>query len=161
MKNIIKNNYKLFIGILIGVVITATSVFAATNIASSSVTYNNSSSGLNANNVKTAIDILYQQMNTSAIKSYPSCSSGEGNNSCTITNMVVGKYYFCAINNRGDLKATVNNAEVLYNWNNQSFLDGRYTSNLIYLKANSTSVVFTVSGTSGMSAQCYNIVNVK
>ena len=61
MKRIIKhlkNNYKIIIGIIIGVVISGCGVYAATVIAASSVTYSDNTS-LGATNVQDAIDKLY------------------------------------------------------------------------------------------------------
>ena len=59
MKKILKNNYKIIIGLILGIVISTTSVYAL-NISSSSVEYDNSSSNLTSNNVKDAIDEVYQ-----------------------------------------------------------------------------------------------------
>ena len=55
---IIKKNYKLLIGIIIGSVIAGTGVYAATVISSKDVSYDNTKSLLLATNVKDALDEL-------------------------------------------------------------------------------------------------------
>ena len=58
MKRVIKNNYKIIIGILIGVLLSVTTVYAVeAYIESSKVTYNNH----NKENVEEAIDELYEK----------------------------------------------------------------------------------------------------
>ncbi len=58
----VKNNYKLFIGIIIGALISGTSVYAATTIIKSKdVSYDKSSSGGKYDNVQDAIDELYEK----------------------------------------------------------------------------------------------------
>ena len=57
--NIFKKNYKILIGVLIGLIISLGGAYAATTIAGSSVTYSNSSSGLSSTTVQGAIDELY------------------------------------------------------------------------------------------------------
>ena len=59
MKEFLKDNYKIIIGLILGIVISSTSVYAL-NISSSSVEQDNSSSNLTSNNVKDAIDEVYQ-----------------------------------------------------------------------------------------------------
>ena len=58
MKRVLKNNYKIIIGILIGVVLSVTTVYAVdAYIESNKVAYNNH----NKNNVEEAIDELYER----------------------------------------------------------------------------------------------------
>ena len=57
----IKNNYKLFIGLIIGGILSGTSVYAANTIYSKNVTYDNSNSGLSATNVQDALDETYSK----------------------------------------------------------------------------------------------------
>ena len=57
----IKNNYKLFIGLIIGGILSGTSVYAANTIYSKNVTYDNSNSGLEATNVQDALDETYSK----------------------------------------------------------------------------------------------------
>ena len=62
MVKMIKNNYKLFIGIFIGLAISITSVYAATTVIKSiDVIYDNSSSGGTSKNVQGSIDELYKK----------------------------------------------------------------------------------------------------
>ena len=61
----IKSNIKLVIGIIIGSVISGTTVYAATILfASNQVSYDNTTSGMNATNVQDALDELYTKANT-------------------------------------------------------------------------------------------------
>lgn len=65
MKKLIKSNIKLIIGILIGMVLSITTVYAATILfASNQVSYSNTTSGLSATNVQSAIDELYTKAST-------------------------------------------------------------------------------------------------
>lgn len=65
MKKLIKSNIKLIIGILIGMVLSITTVYAATILfASNQVSYDNTTSGLSSTNVQGAIDELYTRANT-------------------------------------------------------------------------------------------------
>ena len=68
--NIFKKNYKILIGILIGLIISLGGAYAATTIAGSSVTYSNSSSGLSATSVQDAIDELYNKTDIRKSKNF-------------------------------------------------------------------------------------------
>lgn len=71
MKKLIKSNIKLIIGILIGMVLSITTVYAATILfASNQVGYDNTSSGMSATNVQDALDELYTKANTWINPSY-------------------------------------------------------------------------------------------
>ena len=59
VKKVIRSNYKIFIGVLIGLIISVGGVYAATTIAGSTVTYSNTTSGLSSTTVQGAIDELY------------------------------------------------------------------------------------------------------
>ena len=59
----LKNNYKIIIGIIIGVVISGCGVYAATVIAASNVGYSDNAS-LGADNVQDAIDKLNTKATT-------------------------------------------------------------------------------------------------
>lgn len=63
MKKILKSNYKVVLGVVIGIIISAVGVYAATTIPSSNISYNNSKSGLTATNLNGAIDELYERVN--------------------------------------------------------------------------------------------------
>ena len=58
---VLKKNYKLLIGIIIGSIITGTTVYAATVLTSNQVSYDNTSSGLNSTTVKNALDELTEK----------------------------------------------------------------------------------------------------
>ena len=69
VKKFIKNNIKLVIGIMIGLAIAGSiGVYAATVIASSSVSYDNSDSGLEATNLQDAIDEVYKNADIRKMK---------------------------------------------------------------------------------------------
>ena len=58
----IKNNYKFLIGVIVGLLLPGTGVYAANTIYSKNVTYDNSNSGLSSVNVQDALDELYLKM---------------------------------------------------------------------------------------------------
>ncbi len=67
----IKRNYKLIVGIIIGAILTGTTVYAATIISSINVGYSNESSKLVADNVQDAIDEVYDKsFNKTPITAY-------------------------------------------------------------------------------------------
>ena len=63
VKNIIKKNYKIMIGFMLGGIIFGTFVYAETVFKSSDIAYDNSSSGLTSTNLQGAIDELYEKAN--------------------------------------------------------------------------------------------------
>ncbi len=80
----IKRNYKLIVGIIVGLLIAGTTVYAATIISSINVGYSNESSKLVADNVQEAIDEVYDKsFNKTQITAYeyseqdPKCINGE------------------------------------------------------------------------------------
>ena len=64
MINFLKNNIKIVIGIIIGLTIAGTTAYALT-VTSDQITYDNSQSGIEANNVADAIDKLYEKAESS------------------------------------------------------------------------------------------------
>lgn len=60
----IKSNYKLFIGIIIGIIFTSTTVFAANSLLAQNVSYKPSSDNFNVDNVSDALDKLYTKATT-------------------------------------------------------------------------------------------------
>lgn len=60
---LLKNNIKVFIGIIIGMIISGSIVYAVQQIDSADVTYNPSDSNFDVSNVKSALDSLYDQVN--------------------------------------------------------------------------------------------------
>ena len=69
----IKNNYKFLIGVIVGLLLPGTGVYAANTIYSKNVTYDNSNSGLSATNVQDALDETYDKCleSTNVDISYP------------------------------------------------------------------------------------------
>ena len=64
MKNKFKKNYKFILGTIFGVIISASSVFAASVLTGDKIPYDNTNSKLSSTNVKEAID----EVNTKATK---------------------------------------------------------------------------------------------
>ena len=62
--NIFKKNYKILIGVLIGIIISVGGTYAATAISGSIVTYSNTDSGLSSTTVQDAIDELNTKATT-------------------------------------------------------------------------------------------------
>ena len=83
MKELFKKNYKVVIGVLIGAIVSGIGTYAAVSIASSSVSYDNSSSGATATDVKGAIDELYALANSKACPSGYTKSGGEYTYTCS------------------------------------------------------------------------------
>ncbi len=61
VKKRLNKNYKLIIGMVIGIIISGIGAYAATTISSSTISYDNSKSGLTSTNLKGAIDELYEK----------------------------------------------------------------------------------------------------
>ena len=61
VKKIFKNNYKILIGLILGVIISVGGVYAAATISGSTVSYSNTTSGLSSTTVQDAIDELYNK----------------------------------------------------------------------------------------------------
>ncbi len=59
LKNLISNNKELLLGIIVGLMLSSTAVFAVIKYSSTFVFYRNTSSHLNATTVQAAIDELY------------------------------------------------------------------------------------------------------
>ena len=83
MKEKIKKNYKILIAFILGLTISGIGAYAAVTIASSSVSYDNSSSGATATDVKGAIDELYALANSKSCPSGYTKSGGEYTFTCS------------------------------------------------------------------------------
>ena len=66
MKDKLIKNYKLILGMILGVIISASSVFATSVLTSDKVSYDNTNSKLSSTNIKDAID----EINTKANETY-------------------------------------------------------------------------------------------
>ena len=65
MKELLKPNIKLIIGLVLGLIIAGGISIYALTISANDISYDNNISGLEANNVKDAIDELYSKSNES------------------------------------------------------------------------------------------------
>ena len=83
MKEKIKKNYKILIAFILGLTISGIGAYAAVTIASSSVSYDNSSSGAEATDVKGALDELYSLANSKSCPSGYTKSGGEYTYTCS------------------------------------------------------------------------------
>lgn len=63
MKKALKNNAKLLIGLIAGILVVTTTVYAEIKMASSDVLYDNTTSGLTKTNAQDAIDELKAKVN--------------------------------------------------------------------------------------------------
>ena len=68
VKGFIKNNIKVLVAFIIGILVSGVTVYAVT-VASSSVSYNNSTSGATSTNVQGALDELYDTAKSCKVKS--------------------------------------------------------------------------------------------
>ena len=84
----LKNNYKIIIAFILGIIISGGGVYAATVIAASSVSYSDNAS-LGATNVQDAIDKLNTKATTKIKEAEAKCPSG---NVCTKTWAKLGDY---------------------------------------------------------------------
>ena len=75
IKDFIKDNKKIFVGILIGILISSGSVYAA-SIISKDVSYDNSSSKLTSTNVQGAIDEVYKTATDKVAAAKKECPDG-------------------------------------------------------------------------------------
>ena len=76
VKEIIKNNVKVFVGIIIGTIVTGTGVYAATVINASDVSYKNASSEMTSTNVQGAIEELNTKATTKIAEAKKECPDG-------------------------------------------------------------------------------------
>lgn len=84
IKKIIKDNYKIVPSFILGCILTATGVYAATTIAASNVTYSTTNSGLSSTTLQGAIDELAKKAgsgssstsNANIMKAYRYSESG-------------------------------------------------------------------------------------
>ena len=111
----LKNNYKIIIGIIIGVVISGCGVYAVTIISASSVGYTDNSS-LGANNVQTAIDKLYEK----ADNQYFDFATAKAN---TTGKVFASKKGVCISRNKTVYCFKINNYDVEKNHIQQVFSD--------------------------------------
>ena len=133
----LKNNYKIIIGIIIGVVISGCGVYAATVIAASSVGYTDNSS-LGANNVQTAIDKLYAK----ADNQYFDFSTAKAN---TTGKVFASKKGVCISRNKTVYCFKINNYGVEKNHIQQVFSDVSCDVNSSYVRCDASDFNCNVS----------------
>lgn len=64
IRKLLKNNIKVIIAFVVGVIISGGTVYAATILAANQVGYDNTTSGITSTNVQGALDELYTRANT-------------------------------------------------------------------------------------------------
>lgn len=96
MKTILKRNYKLILGVIIGTVISVIAVYAETLLSSSNIAYNNSSSGLKSTDMNGAINELYDK-----VKHKP-CKVLKGTGKNTNDEIICGTEEFYVLYSSGD-----------------------------------------------------------
>lgn len=84
VKKIIKNNVKVFVGIIIGTMVTGTGVYAATVINASDVSFKNASSEMTSTNVQGAIEELNTKATTKIKEAEAKCPKGYECNKITL-----------------------------------------------------------------------------
>ena len=89
MKNKFKKNYKFILGTIFGVIISASSVFAASVLTGDKIPYDNTNSKLSSTNVKDAIDEVNTKATTKLEQAKNECPD---KNVCTETWAKVGDY---------------------------------------------------------------------
>ena len=82
--NVLKKNNKILLGILIGTLISGLGAYAV-SIASSSVSYDNTTSGASATDVKGALDELYSLANRDCKKGYKKGDETEEYYNCVVS----------------------------------------------------------------------------
>lgn len=95
VRNFIKKNYKIGIGVMIGLIISIVGVYASDTTSSLDVVYNNSTSGLKSTNMQDAID----ELNTKATKS---CKVIKGTGRNTNDEIACGTEEFYVLYTAGD-----------------------------------------------------------
>ena len=104
---LIKNNKKLLFGVIIGVLLTSTTVYAVQAIATS-IAYDNTTSGLQATNVQDAVDELY----TKVPKSPTGCTTPPFNEGDYIQLIPSSKNYVVSSSLTGYTDQTINPSEL-------------------------------------------------
>ena len=77
MKDKLIKNYKLILGMILGVIISASSVFATSVLTSDKVSYDNTNSKLSSTNIKDALDEVNTRVTTKLEEAEKSCPDGK------------------------------------------------------------------------------------
>ena len=97
IKEIIKNNYKFIFMFILGMIVAGGGVYAATVVSGSTVTYDNSTSGLSSTNVQDAVDELSGKADTSSIKTLPNIIAAYKYSTATATKCTTGNESTCVV----------------------------------------------------------------
>ena len=122
-----KNNIKLIIGILIGILIASTTVYAVTIIDANEVAFNNTTTSLNSTNVQDALDELHSNFIQGERMIYRNSSASWSLNQ-NISSFTSGTDFFTtknSINHNFYLKYSVINNTV-----NKSYIEFTITNEL-------------------------------
>ena len=94
-----KSSFKLLFSFLLGILFVGGVVYAATTVASSTVTYSNSKSGLSSTTVQGAIDELYTKTKSSAssINALPNIVAAYKYSTTTATKCTTGNESTCVV----------------------------------------------------------------
>ena len=123
LRNFIKNNFKLVVAFILGLLVAGTGVYAAGVIASKEITYEDNTS-IGATNVQDAIDKLNTKATTKITEAEAKCPSGK---ICTETNskgtIFASKMGICINRNNIFQCFKINNWDVEKNHIQQVFSD--------------------------------------
>lgn len=112
MKNLIKNNLKMILSFLIGILVSGVGVYAANSIFAKDITYTNAVNN-NVTNVKDALDDLYKKNKNYMMIANISGHSNKGSTFTNLDNSSISNYSiynindFVATNNSGIIKMKV------------------------------------------------------
>ena len=143
-------NYKILIGLLLGILISATGVYAATIGASKDVYYNNTTSKLSSTNVQDALDEVYTKTNN-RLTTY---AFGTPTNSSPVDFQEV----ISSSGSKAFVKKQGNQLSVCSYYNNRLFCMKPGTANWNTNKAmlNTTTFPGATCGSDSSDAHCYD-----
>lgn len=126
VKKLTKGNFKLVIGIIVGMVIAGTTVYAATIISGNDVSYSNTTSGLKSTTVQEAIDEIYEKSKTHCPDGYkctklPRYAFGTPTTSSTTDYTTLGRNVFARLEETGKLGICIIRNEKLFCINSNDF----------------------------------------
>ena len=154
LRNFIKNNFKLVVAFILGLLVAGTGVYAAGVIASKEITYEDNTS-IGATNVQDAIDKLNTKATTKITEAEAKCPSGK---ICTETNskgtIFASKMGICINRNNIFQCFKINNWDVEKNHIQQVFSDVSCSVNSSYVNCNASD--FRCYVFSGGYVRCYD-----
>ena len=154
LRNFIKNNFKLVVAFILGLLVAGTGVYAAVVITSKEITYEDNTS-IGATNVQDAIDKLNTKATTKIKEAEAKCPSGK---ICTETNskgtIFASKMGICINRNNIFQCFKINNWDVEKNHIQQVFSDVSCSVNSSYVNCNASD--FRCYVFSGGYVRCYD-----